>query len=705
MLSAARLNQEFDLLIIGGGATGSGAALDAAKRGLKVICIEQEDFASATSSRSTKLLWGGSRYLVQALVSLLSFDLRLLRAPASTMKKFMEEFRMVLNCHRERTFMMKNQPHLTQWLPIAVPLDKWLIWPPPFGYPPAALGPLGLFVLFFKFYDALSGFQCPPSHVMSRQRALRKFPQLDCGKIKYCSVFYEGMHDDARTNLAVAQTAALEGAVVLNYLQATSFLREGEGEATGRVVGARVEDKVTGDSFAIRAKSVLLCGGPFTDELRRLEEPHCSPAVTGAAGTHIVLPAYFAPAGIGLVDMSTSDGRFLFFLPWNDHVLVGTTDHPCRPSMRPVAQEAEIMWLLHEASKYLSPELRLRRGDVLSAWAGIRPLASDPHASSSAQASRDHVVSHNPHTGVVFVSGGKWTTFREMAQDAVDKVIAVTPQLRSLQSQLFPCSTLHTHLVGFEGYSENLAARLAQQHDVSFAVAQRLARAYGGRAQQVLRIAQEEATMWEGEGSAEKEERLLLVPGHPILQAEVTFAARCDWALHCEDVLARRTRLLFLDKAAALRALPRVVRLMAKELRWDEATQQAETQRCLQYMRHFGGARPRSEAELEEEHRARLATLADLKDAFRRVQPSLAAVSRAQLQLIAELLQHPLSEAELQDCVRTAAEQHKDEYGWVSLEALQAWWNSERLNPGLVDLRQRKIATAQQVEGSGTLFG
>lgn len=722
MQARARSTAEFDLLIIGGGATGSGAALDAAKRGLKVMCVEREDFASATSSRSTKLLWGGSRYLVQAFVSLFNFDLRLLRSPMTTVRKFVEEFKLVLNCHRERTFMMKKQPHLTNWIPIAVPLDRWLVWPPPFNYPPAALGPLGLFPLFFKFvspspcsvdaplisinhqYDALSGFNCPPSHIMSPSRARRKFPQLANSKIKYCSVFYEGMHDDARTNLAVAQTAAREGAVILNYCEAVGFLR-GDGE---RVVGATVLDHLSGTAMDIHAKSVLLCGGPFTDDLRRLETPDSPPAVTGAAGIHIVLPAYFAPAAIGLVDMSTSDGRFLFFLPWSDHVLVGTTDHKCEPTMRPVPAETEITWLLHEASKYLSPELRLRRQDVLSAWAGIRPLATDPHAapSATAQASRDHIVSHNPRTGVVFVSGGKWTTFREMAADAVDKIIEVTPELRQLH-QLFPCSTLSTHFVGFEGYSENLAVRLIQHYDISMAVAQRLARAYGGRAHDVMRIAQEQRDRHPEDGDVEyagsMERRL--VPSFPILEAEVIFAVRHDWACHAEDILARRTRMLFLNKAAALRALPTVVRIMAHELEWDDEKQQHELQRSFDYIRHFGGPKPSiPEQENEFEQRTRLATAADLKDAYRRVQPSLAALNRAQLALFAELLQHPLNDCELQDCLRTAAEEHQEEYGKVSLPALQAWWNSERMNPGLVDLRKRKMATAD-LQGSGTMFG
>lgn len=184
---------------------------------------------------------------------------------------------------------------------------------------------------------------------MTPKRARRKFPQLSNSEIKYCSIFYEGTHDDSRTNLAIAQTAALEGACIANYCEATALLRDNAsstdgtaatGASTGKVVGATVRDAVTGKEFNIRAKSVLLCGGPFTDELRKMEDPNCKSAINGASGIHIVLPAYFAPENIGLVDMNTSDGRFMFFLPWKSHVLVGTTDHACAPTMRPIPDEA-----------------------------------------------------------------------------------------------------------------------------------------------------------------------------------------------------------------------------------------------------------------------------------------------------------------------------------------------------------------------------
>lgn len=329
MLGDLRSGEEFDLLIIGGGSTGSGAALDATARGLRVALVEREDFSSGTSSRSTKLIWGGSRYLVQALVNLMNLDMRLLKSPRRTIIRFWDEFKMVLNCHRERKFLLEKQPHLTSWLPIAVPLTKWIISPPPFGYPPASLGPLGLFPLFFKFYDALSGFSSPPSHIMTRKRARRKFPQLRVSEMIYCPIFYEGQHDDSRTNLAIAQTAAKRGACIVNYCNVTALLRgnslSAQKNSSDRITGATIKDELSGEFFNVNAKSVLLCGGPFTDEIRHLEDPAAKKAINGASGIHIVLPSYYAPSSIGLVDMSTSDGRFLFFLPWQGHVVVGTT--------------------------------------------------------------------------------------------------------------------------------------------------------------------------------------------------------------------------------------------------------------------------------------------------------------------------------------------------------------------------------------------
>ena len=406
---------EFDVLVIGGGATGAGAALDAASRGLSTALIERGDFGNETSSRSTKLIWAGIRYIATAISSLLRF--KNLTRPFDAMKDFKSEFEMVLGAHKERRILLENNPHLTNWVPIAVPVAEWISWPPPFGHPIFATAPL-LLPAVFKFYDGMGGFTCPPSHIMGKQRAERKFPQLASEDAHYYSCFYEGQHNDARTATYIALTAAEEGASVANYVEMIDVIKD---EKTGKAVGVQAMDKLSGKKFEIRAKAIVFAGGPFTDGLRKIEDPSCKPAVAAAAGTHIVLPGYYCPRGLGMLDINTSDGRFLFFLPWQGKTIVGTTDRKGPAVSTPGPPEEEINWLLKECQKYLGDDLPVRRSDVLSAWQGFRPLASDPHAPPGAPVSRNHIISVNPNTGITFITGGKWTTYREMAEDVINR--------------------------------------------------------------------------------------------------------------------------------------------------------------------------------------------------------------------------------------------------------------------------------------------
>ena len=692
--------QQWDVVVVGGGATGSGAALDAASRGLKTVLLEREDFASGTSSRSTKLLWGGSRYLVQALMNL--FSTKLLTSPVATIKDFLPTFKMVRNCIGERQFMLDKQSHLTWWLPIAVYHQNWVQWPPPFGYPPAALGPLGVYSLFFKFYDFLAGFKAPPSHIMTRTRAARKFQHLDLDHLKYCSVFYEGMHDDARTNLSIAQTASLYGAACANYTEVVSLLREDAMDAK-KVTGVVIEDKLTGERIDVRAKSVVFAGGPFTDSLLKLDDEEATKVVKGASGVHIVLPGYYAPAGMGMVDMNTSDGRFLFFLPWEGHVVVGTTDRKAEATMRPEPEEVEIQWILKEASKYLNPELVCRRSDVLSAWCGVRPLVDDPNAKDGA-GSRDHVICHHKESGVVWISGGKWTTYREMAEEVIDKAIEVHDlhPAQSTQSR-----TRDISLIGSHGFSNLLPVRLVQEYGIAESVATRLAKAYGGRAFEVMRIERDELRRT-GRG-------VRLTPGFPILEAEVIYACRHDWAVHAEDFLARRTRLAFLNKDVALSCIPRVVSVMAKELKWDAQRQEQETQQCLDFLKTFGGDKP-----MRTETSARMATYHDISEAWQLVCASnaeqngqgfvntpltttLIRLNRNNIVLVANILEFPLTEQELDACLASASTTGGEEPS-ISLKEFDAWWNGDDLNPHL-DTFRRSMSVAEKIKGGGAIFG
>lgn len=437
-LEKLKKTKVYDVLVIGGGATGAGVALDAASRGYKVACVERGDFASETSSRSTKLIWAGIRYMGNAVAALLSP--KLFTAPITSFNDFVAEMTMVYNCHQERRYMMEKQNHLCDWIPIVVPFDRWHVSPPPFGHPLYGFFPI-LAPFVFKIYDALSYFQCPPSYILTPKRVPDAFPQLDASKLKYCSVFYEAIHNDSRTNLAIAMTAAKEGADICNYVEMKGVI---EDENTGKVVGIVAVDRMTNQMLTVNAKNIIFCGGPFTDEMRKVEESSSSdkavkPAVQGAHGTHVVLPSYYCPPNFGLLDFDTTDKRFLFYLPWQGHTLIGTTDVKTEAETLPRPPEEDIQWIVKESSKYL--KFDVRRKDVLSSWRGWRPLAVDPHAGPDAPVSRDHVISQHPRTGITFIAGGKWTTWREMAEEVVDRTVGTTK----------PCRTLDIILWGGEG--------------------------------------------------------------------------------------------------------------------------------------------------------------------------------------------------------------------------------------------------------------
>mmetsp|Transcript_118031 Transcript_118031/g.220556 ORF Transcript_118031/g.220556 Transcript_118031/m.220556 type:complete len:789 (-) Transcript_118031:383-2749(-) len=679
--------EEFDVLVVGGGCTGAGSAMEAQLRGLSVACVEQEDFASGTSSKSTKLLWAGSRYLVKGMVKF--FSPSSLMAPGKALEEFLGTFHMVMGCFRERTYMLTLNPHITHWIPIAVPLDKWLIWPPPFDYPPAALGPCtGMFVLFFKFYDFLGNFMSPNSYVMSSQRVRSEFPQLDAKRMKYVSVFYEGTHNDARTNLCIAFTAAMHGACMANYTKVEKILFDDKGKACG----AEVIDKADPDAkpFSVKCKKIIYCGGPFTDGMRKMSEGEdVKEVVNGSGGTHIVLPPYYCPRHIGMVDMMTSRGSFLFFIPWEGYTLVGTTDVKTKPDLHHEVPEDEIQYLINECEKYLNPDLTVRRRDVMSAWYGIRPLCGDPNAKDQSSASRDHVVSHHPTNDITFIAGGKWTTWREMAEDGVEQAIERSPVLKKKAG---PSKSLTTPLIGAgqtdmfpEGFNENAAVKLAQKYDVAYDVAQHLVRNYGTRAGDVLDMAEEGEVKGSRSGLYKHYPRLYegaaATTGYPYLEAEIRYACAYEYACKPADILARRTRLAFVNSTAARLTLPRVVEIMKDCLGWSEARAQEEYKQAeLLLAQDFGGTVPnKAGAQL------RAACTADIKDIFDKIDVlKKGTLSKAGISKAAEDLGFPLSTSELQQAMR---EMDTDNNGEVGFPEFCGWWNSSQKSKAL----QQKI--------------
>lgn len=669
----------YDVLVIGGGATGAGIAFDAAtrtyppqaiegndtpsKKKLNVACIERGDFASETSSRSTKLIWAGIKYLASAAASLISWNL--ITQPVKTVDEFYHEFKMIFHCHQERKYMLSTQQHLTNWLPIVCPFTEWHIWPPPFGHWLFSFFPV-LAPAVFKFYDGLSGFTCPPSFIMGPTQSRLKFPQLNEKKIKYCAVFYEGQHNDARTNLAIAMSAATMGAHVANYVEMTDAIFD----TNGTIIGVRATDRITGDRFDIHARHIIFAGGPFTDALRQKEVEGgtssssssipMEPAVMGASGSHIVLPGYYAPRDMGLLDYNTSDGRFLFFLPWQGSVIVGTTDKKGPAETLPYPPEEEIQWMLKECEKYLSTDLKVRRSDVLSAWRGWRPLASDPHVPRGGQVSRDHVISTNPRTGVTFVAGGKWTTWREMAQDVLDRVLG---EGRTL------CHTLDIVLHGGEGYTKSMSIQLIQKYGLTPDVAEHLVNTYGGRVWELLANAKPTGKQWPRYGHK-------LVSNYPYIEEEVRYACR-EYACTIEDVLSRRTRLAFLNSEAAFEALPRVADIMAEELGWSRRVKTAQMKAARAYLESYGGRIP-----VEDGLSVRLPTLGDAKDVFRELDTDKSGyVDIQEIQAFAHRrLGRPLEE----DTVKTIFKSmDKNRDGKVNVDEFMEWFSNDETKRGI----------------------
>lgn len=519
---------DFDLLVIGGGATGAGIALDAATRGLKVALVERDDFASGTSSRSTKLIHGGVRYLEQAV------------------KKLDKgQWNLVRDALHERATVIKLAPHLAHPLPLVTPLYNW------FGIPYYRIG--------LKMYDWLAGkSNLKPSRYLRAKDAKKSFPMLKAKGLRGGVLYYDGQFDDARMNVTIAMTAIQQGATVLNHVEVADLRKE-----NSRLVGATVRDRFTGEAFPVKAKVVVNATGPFCDHIRQMDDPKAPKMLSASSGIHIVLDKRFSPPATGLLIPKTEDGRVLFLLPWLGHTLVGTTDNPAKIESNPKPTDEDIEYILRHIQQYF--DVPVSRQDVLSAWSGLRPLVSNPKASDTAGLSRDHIV-HVSDSGLLTVTGGKWTTYRKMALDAVDHAIKVghLAPLGPSRSEVVP-------LMGAVGFSEDLPERLQKEFGLPEDVARHLAKAYGALAREVATLARE------GYGQR-------LAEAHPYLEAEVLYGIRREMGYTVTDVLARRTRLAFLDIGSARRALPRVLEIMGDELGWDPARRREEEQRFEDYL-------------------------------------------------------------------------------------------------------------------------
>ncbi len=492
----------WDCLVIGGGATGLGTAVEAASRGLRTLLVEKTDFAKGTSSRATKLAHGGVRYLEQGNISL------------------------VREALHERGLMIKNAPHLAHPLKFIIPAFR--LWEIPFY----AIG-LGL-------YDLLAGkLSLGRSKTLSASETIKQLPTVEQSHLRGGISYFDGQFDDARLATTLALTLFDLGGVVANYVEVTGLTKKND-----KVAGAILRDRESGAEIEISARVVVNATGVFVDTLRKMDEPGSSKMLAVSQGAHLVLPKEFLPGTSALMVPKTSDGRVLFGIPWHDRLILGTTDGEVpEPVEEPRIQDHEISFILSEAARYLAKDPT--ESDVLSCYAGLRPLVKAGHASSTAGLSREHTLLVSP-SGLVTITGGKWTTYRRMGQDCINRVTEIggfTP---------VPSRTTTLPLHGSSSAAETF---LPPSH---LAV-------YGAERKKIEELAASETGLHE-----------TLHVRLPYLVAEAVWAVREEMARTIEDVLTRRTRAILLDSAAAAEAAPRVAEIMGRELGRDKAWQQQQ---------------------------------------------------------------------------------------------------------------------------------
>jgi glycerol-3-phosphate dehydrogenase len=513
MLEASQTDP-FDFLIIGGGATGLGAAVEASARGHRVALVEGFDFAKGTSSRSTKLVHGGVRYLAQGNIGL------------------------VRDALRERGRMRRNAAHLVRDLEFVIPAYDW--WAGPY------------YGVGLKLYDVLAGkLNLGTSKLISKQNALERIPTLEPQGLQGGVVYFDGQFDDARLAVTLAQTATDKGAALVNYAPVVSLIHSGD-----RVAGATVRDLETGREITVHAKAVINATGVFADAVRQMDDPDAPSVLSPSQGVHLVLPHEFLPGTNALMVPRTDDGRVLFVVPWHGKAIVGTTDTGVpKAEYEPKPLEAELGFLMEHASRYLTRDPKPE--DVLAVYAGLRPLVKHGDDGNTAALSRDHTILLS-RKGLVTIVGGKWTTYRKMGEEVIDKAAPIA----GLELKPSPTPDMRLHgAPALDAAPEELAGSVAESLSM-----------YGSDAAHVRALA-----------DANPDLAAQIHPRLPYTRAEIVYAVREEMSRTLEDALSRRTRSLLLDARAALEAAPGVAKLMAQELGrdggWVSAQLEAFTER------------------------------------------------------------------------------------------------------------------------------
>lgn len=513
---------EWDMIIIGGGATGLGTALDAASRGLKTLLIEQADFAKGTSSRSTKLVHGGVRYLAQGDIALVKHALK------------------------ERGLMQKNAAHLVHKEEFIIPCYDWFS--------------VAKYLIGLKLYDWLAGrFSFGTSKYFSKKETLNIMPGIKEKGLKGAIRYFDGRFDDARLAINIAQTAAEQGAKLVNYMKVTNLIKDGN-----TVKGVSATDCITNESYSFYGKVIINATGVFVDDILKMNDSKAKTTVRPSQGVHIVLKKEFLNSNSALMIPKTSDGRVLFAVQWHDHLLVGTTDTPLNEhSLEPRALKEETNFILNTAGTYF--KTKPTETDILSVFSGLRPLAapSDSNPNSTKEISRDHKLMVSAK-GLITITGGKWTTYRRMAEETVDLAI----KEGGLNFTACPTEKLPIH-----GCQNNTGDSYLN--------------IYGSDRNAIEKL------MLENPQLKEK-----LHPNFPHTQAEVVWSVRNEMAETVEDILSRRMRILIIDAVAAIEMSSTVAAIMAKE---TGATKQWEEEQVKSFTKLAEGYTYKTKSKVEEQ--------------------------------------------------------------------------------------------------------
>jgi len=506
-------HESYDIVIIGGGATGAGVALDATLRGFKCLVLEKNDFSEGTSSRSTKLVHGGVRYLETAIKKL---DIN--------------QFNLVKEGLKERYRLLKNAPFLAHPITLVTPLYKW--YEIPYIYAGLAL------------YDIISGKRrLGKSTIVGKSEILKIFPSVKKEGLKGGVRYFDGAFNDARMALTLLQTAREKDCVVRNYNEVTDFIYTDD-----KVTGAQVKDKITNQTYSVKTKFAINATGVFCDSIRKLDDENAEDIIEPSSGIHIVLDKKFLPNNEGLMIPKTEDGRVLFMLPWMDKCLVGTTDEESIPQDHPKVDDKDIEYLLRHARKYFS--IDIKKSDILSSWCGLRPLVSLKHVDNTKGLVREHYIQKSK-SNLVTIAGGKWTSYRKMAEDTVDFV-----QKLSGRQNLHTCCTKDYKLFGNRENIETVKEKLGKL-GLEIEESEYLLKTYGSNA-----IVVTDFIKRYGDKKIHK--------NYPTLEAELYYCVEHEFVKNPLDFLVRRVGLGLIDIDAAKESLRRVTSILKELLGWSD---------------------------------------------------------------------------------------------------------------------------------------